>query len=142
MSCKTCRELVCECPPRNPYSTKESRAMAEALREVRDYFPGGFGPEFLPKVAAALAFIEGPASDTALLWIVEYGAIDLPMGDPSRLEVMDKVIEQQKAVIDGMPVVPSVNPACGVHGPFPCEGARCICTPGVRASGQTQQEKP
>jgi hypothetical protein len=28
-------------------------------------------------------------------------------------------------------VMGTVNPACGVHGPIPCEGAQCICASGV-----------
>jgi hypothetical protein len=32
----------------------------------------------------------------------------------------------------GVPVAPRINPACGVHGPIPCEGARCICASSVR----------
>jgi hypothetical protein len=34
-----------------------------------------------------------------------------------------------------------ISPACGVHGPIPCEGARCICAdaPGVPAPGATPE---
>lgn len=34
-----------------------------------------------------------------------------------------------RRVTDG--VGGTVNAACGVHGPIPCEGARCICARGV-----------